>query len=252
MAERDEFDFISFKKKLDSISRRLTSVIGELSAHTITALSWNLAAGSKSVYDFLVPQKVSDINPDVVLLQEVDNATVRSIASMCHLVSGRSYHSAGEKSVRVLYDSKVFSLLQTPKEDEIGTSPYVAAKLQHKETGMQITFTSFQSEFILESREKLATEICKIVSETANLVVAGVDIKCRTNFFDDILNDMQGIKIWNSETHQLILSDVQANHAFETLNIIPSTDPSFKEAYNNTHYQKSLKYVKPVLCSLSI
>ena len=260
MAKWDGFDFISFKKKLDSISKGLTSAIEELSPNAITALSWNLTVGSteKKAYDFIVPQRVGDINPDVVLLQQVDNDMARSIASMCHLVSGRSYHSAGEENVRVLYDSKVFNLLQN--SEEIGTGPgtshYVAATLRHKDRGMQITFMSFQSnptdECDSTEMKQLATAFCEIVSRTAHerntLVVAGVDL----NFFANIPNGTPERVIFNSGTHQLILSDAQAKPDFKTLNIIPSTDRSFKEAYNDTHYQKSLKHVNPLLCSLSI
>ena len=283
MAEDDPFDV---REELTSIQENLTSAIGKLPSVTvkqeaetlkIKALSWNIKGnpGTATVRNFLVPKTVSDINPDVVFLQEQETEKIiKYIASVCSITLGRSYCvSVGRaKEAAVLYDSKVFK-----KSDDSNLSDYVekvcmphsrqtrqgeneslvevfkdrvaAVSLEHNVTRKRIIFISFHKK---RESDQLATNLLEIVStigkEEEALVVTGADF---------IASDSQSIeaKVCVPEeepeptrfpNHCFILAGPGKDKDMKVFvqNIIPDRDLGSDTciAYSNEEYNKSVKH----------
>ena len=187
----------------------------------IIVLSWNIRgkSGCKALpRNLLVHHVVSDINPDVILLQEVPSDMIINdlIVPWCE-VKNRIYHcvSAGDKGeARVLYDSCMFEpyptevsskvdldplvaevVLPMPNEDEIMYEQRLqaeqrmygervaAVRLKHKATGKIIIFMSFHNKYKSGKVQEMATKFCRMVHRAARmqenaLVVAGADLNC--------------------------------------------------------------------------
>ena len=296
MAEDSSFDVSSLRKELTSIQESLTSAIGKVPSVTvkqeaktlkIKALSWNIKEnrGTAFVRNFLVPQTVSDINPDVVFLQEQETEKIiKYIASVCSLMWGRSYERVSGRIAKgeaaVLYDSNVFHKFedrnlshymgkvfkpqgpQTRKgkkipQVEVFEDRVAAVSLEHNVTGEQIIFISFHKK---SGSDQLATNLLEIVStigkEEKALVVTGADF---------IPSDSQSSKakvcVPRKEPEQMrfpehccfIFAGPRVVKCIEVFvqNIIPDRDSGSDKAYSNKKYNESVKH-DPLVCQLSI
>lgn len=220
----DRFDFNSFKKELTSIKDNLTSAIKKVppfqETSNIVVLSWNInGEDPAAARNVMVSKIVGDINPDVLLLQEVKSEKmVKYIASTCSIRWNRSYEyvQAGEKDeARVLYDPKMFTNLlpseQIQAKKSMKLEKYVqevcpaskklrsgaivpeveeynnrvaALPLRHNKTGEEIIFMSFHNRKPThEDTKRLAEKFLQIVLTIADkenkLVVVGADFNCK-------------------------------------------------------------------------
>ena len=220
----DRFDFNSFKKELTSVKDSLTSAIKKLppvqETSNIVVLSWNVNGEDPvKARNLMVPKIVGDINPDVLLLQEVKSKKmVHYIASTCSIRWNRSYEyveSEKEDEAKVLYDPKMFAkplpseqiepkkgmklksyvkeVSEATKELRSGDivpdvdvyeKRVAAVSLEHKRTENQIIFMSFHNRKPThEDTKRLAETFLQIVLTIADkenkLVVVGADFNCK-------------------------------------------------------------------------
>lgn len=179
-----------------------------------TVLSWNIfgktRAGTAESRNHVVPRLVSQLNPDVLLLQEIPTEKIiRRVIDQCQQDHNRLYYcvNAGVKTeARILYDRNMFELdrrvgldgivkelfdpqltpLALQGEKEVFRDRVVAVRLTHIGTQNDIIFVSFHNS--RRNAADRATRFCKVVATLANKenapVVAGADLNC-TRYVDN-------------------------------------------------------------------
>lgn len=263
------------------------------SFNRLSVLSWNIMGKSRSglahARNVLVPKIVGDVNPDVVLLQEIGSTKiVNYIASTCSFMWGRLYKYVSTdkqngtyvKAAGVLYDSHKFMVVpQQEQKDRMNLDPFipqeqandavkkdyeervVAIQLEHKDTKKQIILIMSFHNKNDESSAQLSKMFCQIVSKIAGskqeMVVAGADLNWKPDKEDSsvkktFIPDYEATdrRLSLDEIDHFILAQHQVN-AVKALNIIPPTSPHCEMAYKRKEYHDALNH-DPLVCELSI
>lgn len=187
----------------------------EAPALNFRVLSWNINGPRHAARrNVLVPQVVTELNPDVLLLQESINVPTRETARRI----GYDWVGANDvEQARVLYKPNVFRLLRKldfnkilkklfdehePQralrgEQRVYKYRAIAARMRHIASQRDIIFVSFHNKRHGVGGEgvvvDMATTFCNVVEKLADInhenvpVVAGADLNC-ANFLHGGVN----------------------------------------------------------------
>ena len=169
----------------------------------IKVLSWNIDRNRDPIPDFnrgelplvrkcTISEVVKQVNPDVILLQELKDSTQLNYITQDLNGTYKYTKSRDNSESRVIYNSELFQRLKRNVHSEAihaviaaagNREPYQdrtsSAQLQHRETKEVINFVSFHNaRKSKESASKFCEIISKIFENEESLVVAGVDFNC--------------------------------------------------------------------------